>query len=164
MTEHEEDRSPLSRQEEEECERGDDDSLTVSKRADSSSPSEVIPVPPSVSASGISIQAHKLWIGHLDKRLTESVANLKWLCFLTEHCLLYLQSKHSQICHTLWRSGLFQISRTQHRNRERRAEGLLLCGVLYEGGMVDKQEHSYNVPGITKITIHACFIERDYFL
>ena len=32
---------------------------------------EEIPQPPTMPISGISIQAHKLWIGNLDKRLTE---------------------------------------------------------------------------------------------
>ncbi len=31
----------------------------------------LIPVPPVVPTSGISIQINKLWIGNLDKRLTE---------------------------------------------------------------------------------------------
>lgn len=35
------------------------------------SPTEPLPVPPSVHPSGISVQSHKLWIGNLDKRLTE---------------------------------------------------------------------------------------------
>lgn len=30
-----------------------------------------IPVPPTVPETGISIQAHKLWVGNLDKRLTQ---------------------------------------------------------------------------------------------
>lgn len=33
-----------------------------------------IQVPPTVPSSGISIQAHKLWLGNLDKRLTELVS------------------------------------------------------------------------------------------
>jgi len=33
--------------------------------------SELIPVPPPVPRSGVPILAHKLWIGNLDKRLTE---------------------------------------------------------------------------------------------
>lgn len=32
---------------------------------------DIIPVPPTVPVAGISIQAHKLWIGNLDKRLTQ---------------------------------------------------------------------------------------------
>lgn len=32
---------------------------------------ELIPVPPPVPKNGVSILAHKLWIGNLDKRLTE---------------------------------------------------------------------------------------------
>ena len=36
-----------------------------------SSEEELIPVPPSVPKNGVSILAHKLWIGNLDKRLTE---------------------------------------------------------------------------------------------
>ena len=32
---------------------------------------EPLPVPPPVHPSGISVQSHKLWIGNLDKRLTE---------------------------------------------------------------------------------------------
>ena len=32
---------------------------------------EPIPVPPPVPRSGVPILAHKLWIGNLDKRLTE---------------------------------------------------------------------------------------------
>ena len=32
---------------------------------------EEIPLPPTIPLSGISIQAHKIWIGNLDKRLTE---------------------------------------------------------------------------------------------
>lgn len=30
-----------------------------------------IPIPPTVPDTGISIQAHKLWVGNLDKRLTQ---------------------------------------------------------------------------------------------
>lgn len=30
-----------------------------------------IPIPPPVPPSGISVLSHKLWIGNLDKRLTE---------------------------------------------------------------------------------------------
>lgn len=33
--------------------------------------SDPIPVPPSVPKLGVSVLAHKLWIGNLDKRLTE---------------------------------------------------------------------------------------------
>ena len=40
--------------------------FTQSTKKDSS-----ISVPPSVPPSGISILGHKLWIGNLDKRLTE---------------------------------------------------------------------------------------------
>ena len=32
---------------------------------------ELIPVPPPTPKSGVSILAHKIWIGNLDKRLTE---------------------------------------------------------------------------------------------
>ena len=32
---------------------------------------ELIPVPPPVPKNGVSILAHKIWIGNLDKRLTE---------------------------------------------------------------------------------------------
>ena len=32
---------------------------------------ELIPIPPPVPKNGISILAHKLWIGNLDKRLNE---------------------------------------------------------------------------------------------
>ena len=72
-TAHEETQSPSSKREKEEGEKEtSEDTLDVSlKRNSSTSPSELIPVPPHVPASGISIQAHKLWIGHLDKRLTE---------------------------------------------------------------------------------------------
>lgn len=33
--------------------------------------SDVIPIPPPTPRGGVSILAHKLWIGNLDKRLTE---------------------------------------------------------------------------------------------
>ena len=33
--------------------------------------SELIPIPPTAPRSGASILGHKLWIGNLDKRLTE---------------------------------------------------------------------------------------------
>lgn len=36
-----------------------------------SSDDELIPVPPPVPKNGVSILAHKIWIGNLDKRLTE---------------------------------------------------------------------------------------------
>ena len=32
---------------------------------------ELIPVPPPTPKNGVSILAHKIWIGNLDKRLTE---------------------------------------------------------------------------------------------
>lgn len=32
---------------------------------------DILPVPPIVPPSGISVQSHKLWVGNLDKRLTE---------------------------------------------------------------------------------------------
>ena len=32
---------------------------------------DLLPIPPTVPKSGISILAHKLWIGNLDKRLNE---------------------------------------------------------------------------------------------
>lgn len=32
---------------------------------------DLIPVPPPTPKSGVSILAHKIWIGNLDKRLTE---------------------------------------------------------------------------------------------
>ena len=37
----------------------------------SGSEEDPIPLPPQVPKNGISILAHKLWIGNLDKRLTE---------------------------------------------------------------------------------------------
>ena len=36
-----------------------------------SSEDNLIPVPPPTPKSGVSILAHKIWIGNLDKRLTE---------------------------------------------------------------------------------------------
>ncbi len=39
--------------------------------SDTSADEQPVPVPPPIPPSGISIQAHKLWIGNLDKRLTE---------------------------------------------------------------------------------------------
>ena len=36
-----------------------------------SSEDDLIPVPPPTPKSGVSILAHKIWIGNLDKRLTE---------------------------------------------------------------------------------------------
>lgn len=40
-------------------------------KAPSSSSPEPIPIPPTAPESGVSILAHKLWIGNLDNRLTE---------------------------------------------------------------------------------------------
>ena len=37
----------------------------------SSDQEELIPIPPSVPKNGMTILSHKLWIGNLDKRLTE---------------------------------------------------------------------------------------------
>ena len=37
----------------------------------SANDSELIPIPPTAPRSGASILGHKLWIGNLDKRLTE---------------------------------------------------------------------------------------------
>lgn len=53
------------------------DELVLSERAESSDtidgnrPPDPVPLPPAVPASGISILAHKIWIGNLDRRLTE---------------------------------------------------------------------------------------------
>ena len=45
--------------------------LTAAEKTKNSEQEELIEVPPPVPASGTSILAHKLWIGNLDKRLTE---------------------------------------------------------------------------------------------
>jgi len=45
--------------------------LTAADKTKNSEQEEPIEVPPPVPASGTSILAHKLWIGNLDKRLTE---------------------------------------------------------------------------------------------
>ena len=105
-TAHEETQSPSSKREEEEGEKEtSEDSLDVSlKRNSSTSPSELIPVPPHVPASGISIQAHKLWIGHLDKRLTEwaEITHLLHIPRFSLFWLFILQPKYSQICDSIW--------------------------------------------------------------
>lgn len=43
----------------------------VEKRKSSSDQEELLPIPPPVPKTGITILAHKLWIGNLDRRLTE---------------------------------------------------------------------------------------------
>ena len=51
-----------------------EDGLTGNMEAEKSKPRsvmELLPVPPPIHPSGISVQSHKLWIGNLDKRLTE---------------------------------------------------------------------------------------------
>ena len=48
---------------------GSEDEIVDSNRKDSSDKC-LIPVPPEVPKSGVSILSHKLWIGNLDKRLT----------------------------------------------------------------------------------------------
>ena len=45
--------------------------LTSATKPSSVHEDSLIPVPPLVPSSGISIQVNKLWIGNLDKRLTE---------------------------------------------------------------------------------------------
>lgn len=59
------------------------DELVLSERAESSDtidgnrPPDPVPLPPAVPASGISILAHKIWIGNLDRRLTEYVITVR---------------------------------------------------------------------------------------
>jgi hypothetical protein len=43
----------------------------VEKGKGSSDQEELLPIPPPVPKGGITILAHKLWIGNLDRRLTE---------------------------------------------------------------------------------------------
>ena len=43
----------------------------VEKRKSGSDQEELLPIPPPVPKTGITILAHKLWIGNLDRRLTE---------------------------------------------------------------------------------------------
>lgn len=43
----------------------------VEKRKCSLDQEDLLPIPPPVPKAGISILAHKLWIGNLDNRLTE---------------------------------------------------------------------------------------------
>ena len=43
----------------------------VVEKPRSGSEEDLIPIPPPVPKSGISILGHKLWIGNLDKRLNE---------------------------------------------------------------------------------------------
>lgn len=44
---------------------------TEKGKATTTDQEELIEIPPSVPKNGIAILAHKLWIGNLDKRLTE---------------------------------------------------------------------------------------------
>ena len=58
--------SPASSSEEDEVvDRGGSKSGTPSDQE------ELLPIPPSIPKAGMSILSHKLWIGNLDKRLTE---------------------------------------------------------------------------------------------
>ena len=64
-----------SRSEEEKEEKGEKDveELEEAGEASDGGKSGEVPIPPPVPQSGISILAHKIWIGNLDKRLTQSV-------------------------------------------------------------------------------------------
>lgn len=49
----------------------EEDEVVETLKKPSSDQDELIPIPPPVPKSGMSILTHKLWIGNLDKRLTE---------------------------------------------------------------------------------------------
>lgn len=49
----------------------EEDEMVERTKSGSGSEEELIPVPPPVSKGGITILGHKLWIGNLDRRLTE---------------------------------------------------------------------------------------------
>lgn len=49
----------------------EEDEVVETLKRPSSEQDELIPIPPPVPKSGMSILTHKLWIGNLDKRLTE---------------------------------------------------------------------------------------------
>lgn len=51
--------------------KSDATQITLNPTSPKSEEPEEIPLPPTIPLSGISIQAHKIWIGNLDKRLTE---------------------------------------------------------------------------------------------
>lgn len=53
------------------CTDTSDQSQGPSQSASPNGYHQDIPIPPQVPVTGISIQAHKLWIGNLDKRLTQ---------------------------------------------------------------------------------------------
>lgn len=50
---------------------GSEDEIVDNDQKSSSDKGCLIPVPPEVPKGGVSVLSHKIWIGNLDKRLTE---------------------------------------------------------------------------------------------